>query len=53
MMQGPQAHAAGVEFPDDELDRYLLVGNLNPVVTADQVCMLQQRNVSCRRLLSC
>ena len=39
-MQGPQAHAAGVEFPDDELDRYLLIGNLNPIVTADQVCML-------------
>jgi hypothetical protein len=36
-LQGPQAHAAGVEFPAEELDRYLLVGNLNPIVTSDQV----------------
>ena len=36
-LQGPQAHAAGVEFPAEELDRYLLVGNLSPVINKDQV----------------
>ncbi len=39
-MQGPQAHKAGVTFPKDQaaLDRTLLVGNLNPSVTDEQVC---------------
>ena len=38
--QGPQAHKAGVTFPKDQaaLDRTLLVGNLNPSVTDEQVC---------------
>lgn len=41
-MQGPQAHAAGVLFPDDAdvLQRSLLVGNLNPLVNPDQVQLL-------------
>lgn len=40
-MQGPQAHEAGVQFPkeQDVLDRMLLVGNLNPTVTMDQVSL--------------
>lgn len=39
LVQGPPAHEAGVDFPVDAevLDRTLLVGNLNPVVTLDQV----------------
>ena len=39
-VQGPQAHMAGVTFPKDQaaLDRTLLVGNLNPSVTDEQVC---------------
>lgn len=41
--QGPQAHEAGVEFPAEAevLDRTLLVGNLNPIVTVDQVSSCQ------------
>lgn len=41
--QGPPAHEAGVQFPVDAevLDRTLLVGNLNPVVTLDQVRPMQ------------
>ncbi|CAL8472041.1 g11583 [Coccomyxa elongata] len=39
---GPPAHEAGVQFPVDAevLDRTLLVGNLNPVVTLDQIRQL-------------
>ncbi len=38
--QGPQAHVAGVVFPKEQsaLDRTLLVGNLNPSVSDEQVC---------------
>ncbi|KAK9905765.1 hypothetical protein WJX75_005978 [Coccomyxa subellipsoidea] len=39
---GPQAHEAGVEFPSEAavLDCTLLVGNLNPIVTIDQIRQL-------------
>ena len=40
LVQGPQAHLAGVVFPKEQsaLDRTLLVGNLNPSVSDEQVC---------------
>ena len=40
LVQGPQAHQAGVVFPKEQsaLDRTLLVGNLNPTVSDEQVC---------------
>lgn len=39
LVQGPQAHLAGVVFPKEQsaLDRTLLVGNLNPSVSDEQV----------------
>ena len=38
-VQGGGAHMAGVVFPTDDawLDRSLLVGNILPTVTTDQV----------------
>jgi hypothetical protein len=41
LSQGPQAHEAGVQFPSEaeKLDRTLLVGNISPVVTVDQVTL--------------
>ncbi len=39
LLQGPQALAAKVTFPDDEelLNKTVIVGNLSPLVNIDQV----------------
>lgn len=50
-VQGPQAHQAGVVFPKEQsaLDRTLLVGNLNPSVSDEQVCPVA--NQSCEPVI--
>lgn len=39
LLQGAQAHAAGVLFPsdDDTLHRTILIANINPLVNTEQV----------------
>jgi hypothetical protein len=45
LLQGPQALAAKVTFPDDEelLNKTVIVGNLSPLVNIDQVESLPSR----------
>jgi len=52
LLQGAQAHAAGVLFPsdDDTLHRTILIANINPLVNTEQV-MLLFTLYCCRRLL--
>ena len=53
LVQGPQAHQAGVVFPKEQsaLDRTLLVGNLNPSVSDEQVC--PHPDLSCSQVSQC
>ena len=39
LLQGAQAHAAGVLFPsdDDTLHRTILIANINPLINTEQV----------------
>ena len=52
MLQGSDAHAAGVQFPNDEdtLSRTLLVGNVSHQINSDQVCDLLS---ACRQNTLC
>ena len=52
LLQGAQAHAAGVLFPsdDDTLHRTILIANINPLVNTEQVrdvCMVFFRAFCC------
>ena len=49
LLQGAQAHAAGVLFPsdDDTLHRTILIANINPLINTEQVSL-----ASCLLLLT-
>ena len=52
LLQGAQAHAAGVLFPsdDDTLHRTILIANINPLVNTEQV---SSRLSCCSAVASC
>lgn len=54
LLQGAQAHAAGVLFPsdDDTLHRTILIANINPLINTEQVCC-NSRCISLLMLVLC
>ncbi len=49
LLQGAQAHAAGVLFPsdDDTLHRTILIANINPLINTEQVNLYSYLADSC------